>query len=161
LPETYPEPPHFYDIPDTEKFHEEGVNTLRFLNEVLRKIGPVIIDEARRLNIEIPTNSFGPADFPGITTSEMLKYDIDDDAKDVQKRNIVKIANEFLSIAGSFDPLGFYEPYNEQEIAEIVPEKVNEVEIRRFEMLVHNLQSSFDTYVIHGVSGLATENSSL
>ena len=32
----------------------------------------------------------------------------------------------------------------------IVPEKVNEVEIRRYEMLVHNLQSSFDTYVIHG-----------
>ena len=32
----------------------------------------------------------------------------------------------------------------------IVPEKVNEVEIRRFEMLVHNLQSAFDSYVIHG-----------
>jgi hypothetical protein len=32
----------------------------------------------------------------------------------------------------------------------IVPDKVNEVMIRRFEMLVHNLQSSFDTYVIHG-----------
>lgn len=32
----------------------------------------------------------------------------------------------------------------------MVPDKVNEVEIRRFEMLVHNLQSSFDTYVIHG-----------
>ncbi|MGD9250247.1 MAG: HPr family phosphocarrier protein, partial [Desulfobacterales bacterium] len=27
---------------------------------------------------------------------------------------------------------------------------VNEVEIRRFEMLVHNLQSAFDSYVIHG-----------
>ena len=32
----------------------------------------------------------------------------------------------------------------------IVPDKVNEVEIRRYEMLLHNLQSSFDTYVIHG-----------
>jgi phosphotransferase system HPr-like phosphotransfer protein len=27
---------------------------------------------------------------------------------------------------------------------------VNEVEMRRLELLVHNLQSSFDTYVIHG-----------
>jgi hypothetical protein len=73
-----------------------------------------------------------------------------DDAKDVQKRNIVKIASEFLSIAASFDPMGFYEPYGKDEIAALVPEKVNEVQIRRFEMLVHNLQSSFDTYVIHG-----------
>jgi phosphotransferase system HPr-like phosphotransfer protein len=80
----------------------------------------------------------------------MLPSDVDDTDKDQQKQHIVKIASEFLSIAGNFDQLGFYEPYDMQEIRAIVPEKVNEVEIRRFEMLVHNLQSSFDTYVIHG-----------
>jgi len=80
----------------------------------------------------------------------MLESDIDDTDKEQQKQHIVKIASEFLSIAGNFDQLGFYEPYDIQEIRAIVPEKVNEVEIRRFEMLVHNLQSSFDTYVIHG-----------
>ena len=140
----------FYDIPDIEVFREQGENTLKFLNDALRKLAPVIIDEASRLNIAMPADSFGPEDFPGITTGEMLKYDIDDDAKDVQKRNIVAIASEFLSIAASFDPMGFYEPYGNDEMAALVPEKVNEVEIRRFEMLVHNLQSSFDTYVIHG-----------
>ncbi|MEJ2729473.1 MAG: HPr family phosphocarrier protein [Deltaproteobacteria bacterium] len=36
------------------------------------------------------------------------------------------------------------------EILTFVPSKLNEVEIRRYEMLVHNLQSAFDTYVIHG-----------
>jgi phosphotransferase system HPr-like phosphotransfer protein len=131
-------------------FREQGEKTLTFLNDALRKLAPVIIDEASRLNIAQPVDSFGPADFPGITTGEMLKYDIDDDAKDVQKRNIVKIASEFLTIAGKFDPMGFYEPYKNEEIAALVPETVNEVQVRRFEMLVHNLQSSFDTYVIHG-----------
>ncbi|MGA6927657.1 MAG: HPr family phosphocarrier protein [Desulfosarcina sp.] len=140
----------FYDIPDTDLFREQGEKTRKFLNDSLRKLAPVIIDEAARLNIPLPADRFGPEDFPGITTGEMLKYDIDDDAKDVQKRNIVKIASEFLSITTSFDPMGFYEPYGEAEIADLVPEKVNEVQIRRFEMLVHNLQSSFDTYVIHG-----------
>ena len=140
----------FYDIPDTEVFREQGGETLTFLNDALRNLAPVIIDEASRLNIAIPVDAFVSEDFPGITTSEMLKYDIDDDAKDVQKRNIVKIASEFLSIAASFDPMGFYEPYGNDEIAALVPETVNEVQIRRFEMLVHNLQSSFDTYVIHG-----------
>ncbi|MBC2741516.1 MAG: HPr family phosphocarrier protein [Desulfosarcina sp.] len=140
----------FYDLPDTEVFREQGENTRHFLNDALRNLAPVIIDEASRLNIAIPAESFGPEDFPGITTGEMLKYDIDDDAKDVQKRNIVKIASELLSIAASFDPMGFYEPYGKEEMTALVPEKVNEVQIRRFEMLVHNLQSSFDTYVIHG-----------
>ena len=36
------------------------------------------------------------------------------------------------------------------DLVALVPDKVNEVEIRRYEMLLHNLQSSFDTYVIHG-----------
>lgn len=140
----------FYDIPDTDVFREQGEKSLTFLNEALRNLAPVIIDEAARLNVPIPADNFGPEDFPGITTGEMLKYDIDDDAKDVQKRNIVKIASEFLSIASRFDPHGFYEPYGKDEVAALVPAKVNEVEVRRFEMLVHNLQSSFDTYVIHG-----------
>ena len=140
----------FYDIPEKEIFREQGEHTLRFLNDTLRKLAPVIIDESARLNIPMPSDRFGPEDFPGITTGEMLNYDIDDDAKDVQKRNIVKIASEFLSIAVSFDHMGFYEPYGPEEIAALVPETVNEVAIRRFEMLVHNLQSAFDTYVIHG-----------
>jgi hypothetical protein len=140
----------FYDLEETHTFRREGEKTLDFLNQSLIKLSPVILDEARRLNIPIPQDSFGPEDFPGITTCEMLDYDIDDDSKELQKKNIVKIASEFLSVAGSFDHLGFYEPYDAKEMLGLVPEKVNEVEIRRFEMLVHNLQSSFDTYVIHG-----------
>ncbi|PQP33816.1 phosphotransferase, partial [Desulfobacteraceae bacterium SEEP-SAG9] len=122
--------------------------TLDFLTNVLVKLAPVILDEARRLNIPVPEDSFEPKDFPGVSTSEILDYDIDDKDKDQQKENIVKIASEFLSIARNFDSLGFYEPYDFEQIMEFVPDKINEVEVRQFEMLVHNLQSSFDTYVI-------------
>ena len=44
----------FYDIPDTEVFREQGEKTLTFLNDALRKLAPVIIDEASRLNIAKP-----------------------------------------------------------------------------------------------------------
>lgn len=140
----------FYDLTDSETFQEEGYQTKQFLTKTLRKLAPVIIEEAGKLNIRMPVSLFGHADFPTITTNEILNYDIDDESKDMQKKNIVKIAGEFLRIAKTFDELGFYEPYDLNGILNIVPEKVNEVEIRRFEMLVHNLQSSFDTYVIHG-----------
>lgn len=140
----------FYDLPETEKFAEEGEKTLSFFTSTLAKLAPVIMEEAARLKIPLPQDQYREEDFPGVLTSEMLDYDIDDEDKDQQKKNIVKIASEFLSIAGNFDHMGFYEPYDIETIREIVPDKVNEVEIRRFEMLVHNLQSSFDTYVIHG-----------
>jgi hypothetical protein len=94
------------------------------------------------LDIPIPGDCFSYNDFPGVTTNEILDYDIDDVNRDQQKKNIVKIASEFLSIASNFDQLGFYEPLDFEEILQIVPDKVNEVEIRRFEMVVHNLQSS-------------------
>jgi phosphotransferase system HPr-like phosphotransfer protein len=141
---------NFYDLPDILEFEASGQETQDFLTLSLRKLAAVILDTARQLDIPIPGDCFSYNDFPGVTTNEILDYDIDDVNRDQQKKNIVKIASEFLSIASNFDQLGFYEPMDFEEILQIVPDKVNEVEIRRFEMLVHNLQSSFDTYVIHG-----------
>jgi phosphotransferase system HPr-like phosphotransfer protein len=140
----------FYELIDSNEFREAGQNTIGFINKTLSKMAPVILDEARKLNIPIPDKAFAAEDFPGITTSEMLTYNIDDEAQSVQKEHIVKIASDFLGIAGRFDQLSFYEHYDMDQISQLVPAKVNEVEIRRFEMVVHNLQSSFDTYVIHG-----------
>ncbi|MEA3429428.1 MAG: HPr family phosphocarrier protein, partial [Thermodesulfobacteriota bacterium] len=139
-----------YDLVNTESFEKEGEITFDFLTSSIMKIVPVILDEARHLNIPIPDDTFNPAYFPTIPTAKMLDYNIDDKDKDQQKKHIVKIVSEFLNIAENFDRLGFYEPYSIEKILTVVPDKINEVEIRRFEMLVHNLQSSFDTYVIHG-----------
>lgn len=140
----------FYDLTNIEDFEAEGEQTLVFLTKSLMAMAPEIIMEAKRLQIPIPSEQFTAADFPSVVTGELLDYDIDDQDKDQQKKNIVKIASEFLNIAKSFDELKFYEPYSYRDILAIVPEKINEVEIRRYEMLVHNLQSAFDTYVIHG-----------
>ncbi len=140
----------FYDLPDADAFAVQGEKTLEFLNTCLVNLAPAIMEEARRLDIPQPERGFDPAKFPSIASSEMLAYDIDDENKDLQKQHIVKIASEFLSIGQKFDQLGFFEPYPLEKILTIVPDKVNEVQVRRFEMLVHNLQSAFDSYVIHG-----------
>ena len=140
----------FYDLADMEDFKREGEVTFEFLTYSLKKLSPVIIDEAQRLKVPIPDERLDISRFPEIVTSELLEYNIDDEDKGQQQENIVKIASEFIRVANSLNNLRFYEPYEIKEIYSIVPEKVNEVEIRRFEMLVHNLQSAFDTYVIHG-----------
>jgi phosphotransferase system HPr-like phosphotransfer protein len=140
----------FYDLSDYKDFKKDGEVTLDFLTQALMKMAPIILEEARLHDIRIPDDQFSDDDFPKITTNDLLRYDIDDQDKDLQKKNIVKIASEFLKITKDFDQLKFYEPYEYEEMLAIVPDKVNEVEIRRYEMLLHSLQSSFDTYVIHG-----------
>jgi phosphotransferase system HPr-like phosphotransfer protein len=140
----------FYDLSNYSDFQKDGEVTLEFLTQTLAKMAPVILAEARLHHILIPEDQFNNDDFPSITTSDLLRYDIDDQDKDLQKKHIVKIASEFLNITKDFDQLKFYEPYQYEDILSLVPDKVNEVEIRRYEMLLHSLQSSFDTYVIHG-----------
>ncbi len=149
----------FYDVSDEEDFEKQGTATLFQLRKTLMKLAPVIIDEAKRLSIPLPEERYWISDFPGITTSEMLAYDIDDTDHEQEQKSIVKIASEFLNIAQNFEQLGIYEPLIPEEFATLIPGKVNEVEIRRFEMLVHNLQSSFDTYVKPG--GYRLQNSKL
>lgn len=140
----------FYGLPDAEAFEREGTATLQFLRRVLVRLAPVILSEAKRLGIPLPRKAYRPSDFPGVSTGEILDYDIDDVDMDQHKQHVIKVASQFLSIANDFEPLGFYKPFGPGEMRAVVPAKINEVEIRRFEMLVHNLQSSFDTYVIHG-----------
>ena len=140
----------FYDLHDYSDFQKDGEVSLEFLNRTLVNMSPIILEEARLHDIPIPDDQFGADDFPGITTDDLLQYDIDDQDKDLQKKHIVKIASDFLNITTDFDQLKFYEPYSHEDILELVPDKINEVEIRRYEMLLHSLQSSFDTYVIHG-----------
>lgn len=151
----------FYCLPDNETFEAGGEKTLRFLTDCLVKLAPVILEEAEGLGIPIPEEGFDAADFPGITTSEMLPHDVVDSAQEEEeKKNIVKLANDFLSIVTHFDQIAFYEPYTFDQIrTKLVPDQINEVEIRQFEMLVHNLQSYFDTYVLHG--GFSARNQKL
>ncbi len=140
----------FYDLSNCSDFQKDGEATLEFLTRTLADMAPIILKEAQLHDIPIPDDQFGKDDFPTITTDDLLHYDIDDQDKDLQKKHIVKIASEFLNITKDFDQLKFYEPYQYEDILSLVPDKVNEVEIRRYEMLLHSLQSSFDTYVIHG-----------
>ena len=140
----------FYDLSNYSDFQKDGEVTLEFLTKTLVDMAPVILQEAQLHDIPIPEDQFGQDDFPSITTDDLLRYDIDDQDKDLQKKHIVKIASEFLKITKDFDQLKFYEPYQYKDILSLVPDRINEVEIRRYEMLLHSLQSSFDTYVIHG-----------
>ncbi len=141
----------FYDIDAKDEFRKHGEIVLSFITGALVNLAPVILEEAGRLGVSEPEEGgYQAANFPGVSSGEMLDYDIYDEDKDQQRDHIVRVANEFLSIADDFDTYEFYEVYDRDGLKSLVPEKVNEVEIRRFEMLVHNLQSSFDSYVIHG-----------
>lgn len=140
----------YYDIEEKDDFKAQGIATLVFITDCLKKLAPAILHEAERHRIDIPYDYYETADFPGIVTGQLLDHNIDEKGNGQTRDKIVHVAGQFLSLAGTFEPLEFYEPYSNDEILNIVPEKINEVEVRRYEMLVHNLQSYYDTYVVYG-----------
>ncbi len=135
-----------------ETFVLESRDTLLMIQGSLQLAAPVILQEAVKLGIKIPAMGYEPGYFPGIATGEQLEHDIDDQEsrQNQQQKNLTIIASDFLALVDRFEQFAFYERYSSVQIRTIVPDKINEVEIRRFEMLLHNLQSSFDSYVIHG-----------
>jgi phosphotransferase system HPr-like phosphotransfer protein len=136
-----------YHLAETDGFEGGGYATHKFLVNSLRRISRSAIREAKRLGIEFPEDRFSWDDFPGIDSQITLKPDIADENLEEEKRNIVKITTAFLRVAKEFETLGFYEPYSLDQIKAMVPSSFNEQETRRYEMVVHSLQSSFDTYV--------------
>ncbi|MBF0211251.1 MAG: HPr family phosphocarrier protein [Desulfamplus sp.] len=132
-------------------FENESRDTLMMIQGSLELAAPIILKEAEHLGIEIPSNGYEAKFFPDIYTGEQLEHNIDDlDNRQEQRKNLTIIATEFLDLIKAFEPFSFYERYTSDQIQELVPLKINEVGIRRFEMQLHNLQSSFDSYVIHG-----------
>jgi phosphotransferase system HPr-like phosphotransfer protein len=137
----------FYDLGNTAGFEEAGYATHRFLINWLRKICLLATQEAKRLHIALPSEPFVWDDFPGIATETRLESDIDDENLREEQKHIVRITTEFLRVSREFEMHSFFEPHTAEEIRAIVPGRFNEEQARRFEMVVHSLQSSFDTYV--------------
>ncbi|MFO7885693.1 MAG: HPr family phosphocarrier protein [Desulfobacteraceae bacterium] len=141
----------FYHLKEKGTFELESRDTLMMIQDSLRLAAPGIIREAENLGIDVPKFGYDGRFFPSISTGMMLEHNIDDfDNRERQKKNLTVIASEFLEIIADFDQFSFYERYDSRTIRTFVPDSVNEVAIRRIEMLVHNLQSAFDSYVVHG-----------
>ena len=145
----------FYRLESGHKnmFKREAMDTLRIIQDSLKLAVPVILEEAKRLDITIPETGYDLSYFPGISSSQHLDHNIDDfNAKDQQKENLTRIASEFLEVIKDFEQFSFYERYDLKEINKLVPGKINEVIIRNYEMRIHNIQSSFDSYVVNSES---------
>ncbi|CCK80514.1 HPr family phosphocarrier protein [Desulfobacula toluolica] len=141
---------YFFQENRYETFKLEAFDTLKILQDSIKLAAPVILEEARRLKINIPATGYNLNYFPGISSVQQLDHNIDDfNAKDKQRENLTRIASEFLEVVKDFDQFAFYERYDLKKINNLVPEQFNEVIIRRYEMLIHNIQSSFDSYVVN------------
>ncbi|OGR20124.1 MAG: phosphotransferase [Desulfobacula sp. RIFOXYA12_FULL_46_16] len=141
---------YFFENTRYDTFKLEALDTLKILQEAIKLAAPVILEEARRLEIKLPDRGYDLSFFPGISSIQQLDHNIDDfNSKAQQRENLTRISSEFLEVVKDFEQFAFYERYDLKTINTLVPDQFNEVIIRRYEMLIHNIQSSFDSYVVN------------
>lgn len=141
---------YFFENTRYDTFKLEALDTLKILQEAIKLAAPVILEEARRLQIKLPDKGYDLSFFPGISSIQQLDHNIDDfNSKAQQRENLTRISSEFLEVVKDFEQFAFYERYDLKTINTLVPDQFNEVIIRRYEMLIHNIQSSFDSYVVN------------
>lgn len=139
-----------YELPDIGNYKESLEKYIIIINKMMIVIAKAVIEECVHTGLKMPPGPFQKEDFPEVIGGTLLDFDIDDEDKDLQKKNIVRNASEFLNIARDFEHLQIYRHLDPEQMRELVPASINEVNMRRFEMLIHNLQSQFDSYIIQG-----------
>ena len=64
-----------------------------------------------------------------------------------EREKIIKVCSEYINTISEFEDFECDHCYPRKELLGMIPHKVNEEKIRKFELFMHNLESVYDTYV--------------
>lgn len=137
----------FYEVGQELSFLTASHEVHGFLVASLESICQELLSEARRLGLNTASATLQRERFANLSSHQLLASDIGDQNLLEEKKNIVRITTAYLNITKEFEALGFYKRFPVTELSSIIPTKGNEEVLRRFEMAIHNLQSSYDTYI--------------
>lgn len=137
----------FYEIGADEAFIFSSRLVHRFLINTLTNLCQELIAETGKLGLKLSRPTLIPEQFANLSSNRYLEFDIIPQDLYDEKQHIVRITSSYLNIARDFEALGFHKRFQTDELPQLIPAKINEEILRRYEMIIHNLQSSYDTYI--------------
>jgi len=138
---------NFYKVGQDNSFQQASYHVHAFLIDSLLRISQELLAEARHLGLTLSTPALPAERFNDLSSNRFLEFDIAEEDFLEEKQHIVRITNAYLNMLREFELLGFYKKYPPEELWALIPLKGNEEILRKFEMAIHNLQSSYDTYI--------------
>jgi phosphotransferase system HPr-like phosphotransfer protein len=137
----------FYEIGADEAFISASQSVHRFLINTLTNLCQELIVETKKLGLNLVPPTLVREQFADLSSNRFLEFDILPQDLYDEKQNIVRITSAYLNIVRDFESLGFFKQFQAEELISHIPAKINEEILRRYEMIIHNLQSSYDTYI--------------
>jgi phosphotransferase system HPr-like phosphotransfer protein len=142
----------FYEIGAENSFVFSSQLVHRFLINTLKNLCQELIAETKKLGLKLSQPTLAWERFANLSSNRFLEFDIL--AQDLydEKQHIVRITSAYINIVRDFEALGFYKRFQPEELRSHIPGKINEEILRKYEMIIHNLQSSYDTYIGRDIS---------
>jgi phosphotransferase system HPr-like phosphotransfer protein len=137
----------FYEIGADDPFINASQLVHRFLINTLTTLCQELIAETLKLGLNLSPPTLVREQFPNLSSNRFLEFDILPQDLYDEKQHIVRITTAYLNIVRDFESLGFFKRFPAEELPGLIPTKINEEILRKYEMIIHNLQSSYDTYI--------------
>lgn len=130
-----------------QEYFEQTKPVKQYFNQVLVFIFKLIREEAQRLKIAFPPRGLTETYYYDIPANKLLPPNLNEKEVKNKRENIIKISSKYLNIATQFQDLQCNQQHPPKALVKMIPKKINEERIRRFELGMHNLESVYDTYV--------------
>lgn len=128
-------------------YFEKTKRVKRYLNQLLIYIFKLILEEAEKLHMSFPPKGLSEKYYYDIPADKILPQNLDEgEAKD-EREKVIKICSEYINTINDFADFKCDHSYTRKKLLGMIPHKVNEEKIRKFELFMHNLESVYDTYV--------------
>lgn len=137
----------FYEIGADDSFIIASQLIHRFLINTLTNLCQELIAETKQLGLNLSPPTLARKQFANLSSNRFLEFDILPQDLYDEKQHIVRVTTAYLNIVRDFESLGFFKRFRSQELTQLIPVKINEEILRKYEMIIHNLQSSYDTYI--------------
>lgn len=129
-------------------FRSDLTRAMRFANESIVKLLVALRNEALEFGIHVPELTPLGGHVPEERGRERLPHDLDQEAVDGQGGAVAVVLNGFLQVWEKARRLGEALPKaGGAPVIQFVRENLPETQARNYQAAVHNLQSSYDTFV--------------
>lgn len=118
-----------------------------FVRESLCALLNSILEEAQRLQLRIPTESFPEDRFVVQHSRRHLPHNLGEDVIQEDQQKIAEVASKYLEVCHMLDGIRLPAQLDDEAREAWFLARCTEERARVFEATVHNLQSAYDTYI--------------
>lgn len=126
---------------------EDLGSALGFVEETIRNLMGALLDEGRRLGVTELARGEGQAPVDRSVRRFRLPHNVDLDRIDDEEQRIAGVVTNFLEAAKALEAARIRPIHEPEEREAFLAKTCTEEAARLWESTVHNLQSSYDTYV--------------